>query len=793
VLFRSIKGKEVTSKTTASGISRTLTGLQNSSGKNIIQELAAQPGGLEKIDTVSQNLGGLLEFRGKLKGNLAKNQKIADQATKTTAAGLGQARNVNFKDLFGGEETKKAGQEIAQTQTFLKQNLIDILGAVSPLYQATEEGRIQFEKLSEAAKDTNLSQEAADKVIKDSKQYLDNILNNQQKIDKLFKNNISTVEQYLLGFKNATLNAKDAQAFYKEYFDLKNNPLDMLGRSQNDLNMSVATTILNEDSRNRVIKQLTIEEDKLRAKLASRQITEDQYAKALEGLKDKIILEQRKGGTIFAEDFRGGRQAAREANALANETKLSDFAGAFFDEFDNSAADSYRQAQLGAKDTANTIKSEFNNAFLSFANGTATASDAFTKMALNVSYKIQQLALEFSTNLIFGKLFGTTSNMFGGGGGGGIGDFFGSLFKSKGGMVKGYSSGGNVTGGSGNKDDVPAMLSGGEYVIKKDSVNKYGSSLLHMINGGRINGFAYGGESSYNGTNVYRYNDPLYPTAGENVIDPRLSLQAIIDPNNPQNKIRQEREQSLYDYLNYAEGVRLENERALQENIDINKKIQDEYNQQKNAKSNGAWYQALFGLAGAGLSFVGSNGGFGGSSASKYGASATLGGGAAARQSYSNSAPFRYSTPTPRANGGYIRGFANGGSSGKDDIPAMLMGGEFVVRKEAVNMYGKKFFDDLNSGRAKKFADGGSVDNSSAGTNSTSYTPTNNVSVVVNLNQENVANENTKEDSNDEKRAEAQRTKELAEKVKTQVMRVITEQQRPGGLLSSAVYRKIQK
>jgi len=807
-------GKNITDKSVAGGISKAVTGLQTSSGKNIIQDLSKTEEGKAKIGETIQKLDSLLLQRASKEKQINDLIVTEEQIAQRRQAGekeflayskekgsLGQkAVALIFgynKALDEGYGNEKNNNEIIKLREDLNKelnlNLSEYLQAVKPLYQTTEEGRIQFQKLEEKAKESSFNQEAGNKVIKDTKAYLLNIKDHEEKIAALLKSGISTVDQYILGFKNNTLNAKDAQEFYKKTFALQNDPLRMLGKSQNELNMSVATTILNEDSRNRVLDQLTVEEDKLRAKLANRQITEDQYAKALEGLKDKIILEQRKGGTIFAEDFRGGRQTARENKALAGQTQLEDFAGAFFDEFDNSAADSFRQAQLGAKDTANTIKSEFNNAFLSFANGTATASDAFTKMALNVSDKIQQLALEFSTNLIFGKLFGTTSNMFGGGGSGGIGDFFGSLFKSKGGMVKGYSSGGNVTGGSGNKDDVPAMLSGGEYVIKKDSVNKYGSSLLHMINGGRINGFAYGGESSYNGTNVYRYNDPLYPTAGENVIDPRLSLQAIIDPNNPQNKIRQEREQSLYDYLNYAEGVRLENERALQENIALNKKIQDEYNQQKNAKSNGAWYQALFGLAGAGLSFVGSNGGFGGSSASKYGASATLGGGAAARQSYSNSAPFRYSTPTPRANGGYIRGFANGGSSGKDDIPAMLMGGEFVVRKEAVNMYGKKFFDDLNSGRAKKFADGGSVDNSSAGTNSTSYTPTNNVSVVVNLNQENVANENTKEDSNDEKRAEAQRTKELAEKVKTQVMRVITEQQRPGGLLSSAVYRKIQK
>ena len=328
------------------------------------------------------------------------------------------------------------------------------------------------------------------------------------------------------------------------------------------------------------------------------------------------------------------------------------------------------------------------------------------------------------------------------------GGLFGSLFgKSKGGIIKGYSTGGNVVGGSGNKDDVPAMLSGGEYVIRKSAVDKYGSGLLHMINGGRINGFAYGGESEFLGTNTYRYNDPLYPTAGENIIDPRLGLQAIIDPNNPQNRIRQEREMALYDYLNYVAGVNESNKQGLEENIRLNQEIQNQYNSQQNAKSKGAYYQALFGLAGAGLGFL--------------------------------------------AKGGEVRKFASGGSS-KDDIPAMLMGGEFVMRKEAVNMYGKKFFDDLNSGRAKKFADGGAVGSVSE-TNSNNYSPTNNVSVVVNLNQQGSTTENTETSQTDKQQKDAEETKELAEKVKTQVIRVITEQQRPGGLLSSAVYRQVKR
>ena len=485
-VFESIKGKTIEDKNAAGGISKALTGLQTPSGKNIIQELATQPGGKEKISAVSEQLGGLYTLRGTLKEKQAKQQSLLNDL----------AENVGTS-LFGGdsglesEQSKKIREEINQNSVLLKTNLQNILDSVEPLYQATDESRAEFERLSKVAQSVTLSEEAADKVIKDTKQYLDNIRDTQEKVAALLKSGISTVDQYILAFKNGTLNAKDAQEFYQKIFALQNDPLKMLGKAQNDLNMSVATTILNEDSRNKVIKELTIEEDKLRQKLANRQITEDDYAKALEGLKDKIILQQRRDNKLFAEDFRGGRQQAREAKALAGQSQLQDFAGAFFDEFDNNAADSFREAQQGAKNTANTIKSEFNNAFLSFANGTASASDAFTKMALNISDKIQQLALEFSTNLIFGKLFGTTSNMFGGGGGGfDLGSLFGF---NKGGAVKGYSSGGNVTGGSGTKDDVPAMLSAGEYVIKKSAVKKYGMEYLQNLNQGKVKKAILGG------------------------------------------------------------------------------------------------------------------------------------------------------------------------------------------------------------------------------------------------------------------------------------------------------------
>ena len=69
----------------------------------------------------------------------------------------------------------------------------------------------------------------------------------------------------------------------------------------------------------------------------------------------------------------------------------------------------------------------------------------------------------------------------------GIGAMSGSSFKlfSKGGVVR-RSDGGEVYGGSGTKDDVPAMLNSGEYVVRKSAVNKYGKDFLSAINSGTV-------------------------------------------------------------------------------------------------------------------------------------------------------------------------------------------------------------------------------------------------------------------------------------------------------------------
>jgi hypothetical protein len=127
------------------------------------------------------------------------------------------------------------------------------------------------------------------------------------------------------------------------------------------------------------------------------------------------------------------------------------------------------------------------------------------------------------------------------------------------------------------------------------------------------------------------------------------------------------------------------------------------------------------------------------------------------------------------------------------------MAGEFVIKKDIVSMYGKQFFDDLNKGRIKKFAEGGPVGNLSSSpssvseSNSSAYSPVNNINITVNVAKEQsqvVSQNQNSSGSEEDGKEETIKNKDLAEKIKGQVIRVLTEQQRPGGMLSSSIYKK---
>jgi len=119
------------------------------------------------------------------------------------------------------------------------------------------------------------------------------------------------------------------------------------------------------------------------------------------------------------------------------------------------------------------VKNAFTTLFEQIGSGAKSAKEAFLDFARAVLASIQRIAAQKLAEQIFGS-FGK-----GGGGGGGIGGFISSLFS----LFKPYATGGPVPG-TGTGDTVPAMLTPGEYVIRRDVARGIGYRILDAINGG---------------------------------------------------------------------------------------------------------------------------------------------------------------------------------------------------------------------------------------------------------------------------------------------------------------------
>ena len=129
----------------------------------------------------------------------------------------------------------------------------------------------------------------------------------------------------------------------------------------------------------------------------------------------------------------------------------------------------------------------------------------------------------------------------------------------------------------------------------------------------------------------------------------------------------------------------------------------------------------------------------------------------------------------------------NDWSGARGGSPAMVMGGEYIMNPRTVSKYGTGFMSQLNQGRLPSFQSGGPVGGGAA---MAAGITTNNVSLSVNIDKSGGATAETgggskSEAKNDERgdAEEAQRNKEFAEAIRGAVLKEITKQQRPGGLL----------
>ena len=133
--------------------------------------------------------------------------------------------------------------------------------------------------------------------------------------------------------------------------------------------------------------------------------------------------------------------------------------------------------------------------------------------------------------------------------------------------------------------------------------------------------------------------------------------------------------------------------------------------------------------------------------------------------------------PFRSAYGGMIRRYASGGPT--DDIPAMLMSGEYVMNRGASRKYGKQFLDSMNQGRAPRFADGGEAAPSSP-TTTTESNAKGMGDVSININ---VTGQTSQTETQGNSSQGGVDYKKMSEKIKMVVMETLNEEKRLGGSL----------
>jgi TP901 family phage tail tape measure protein len=282
------------------------------------------------------------------------------------------------------------------------------------------------------------------------------------------------------------------------------------------LMQSLQTLIASQDDAADAYRRVVVLMD-LEAKAAKDRIYEegslafaiDQYRKRIDREDPSKFREIFSSYSEMGDRFRktGYERASELAIEAARKNKLSDkdvniagirarYDAMTFDTGVERAYDSFKDEAGEFKNIMGyTIPMAFRDgmaqAFSDLSTGAATSFEgALLNMVGNIARQLNEMfSKQLATNIM--RMF-ENSNIFS--------DLFGFLTGT--GKTEKKGVGGHVAGGSGVKDDIPAMLSRGEYVIRRGSVQKYGKNFLDALNAGIVPGFGSGGSSSGSGSTV---------------------------------------------------------------------------------------------------------------------------------------------------------------------------------------------------------------------------------------------------------------------------------------------------
>jgi TP901 family phage tail tape measure protein len=410
---------------------------------------------------------------------------------------------------------------------------------------------------------------------------------------------------------------------------------------------------------------------------------------------------------------------------------FGDFRQTVGDQFNYTAKDFQRDAITGTAEVAGTIKSSFASATADVIKNGKNIKEALTGVLTGVLDKIIDKTTEISTGFLFSGLK----------------------------AVAGFSAGGPVLDGSGVRDDVPALLTKGEFVIKKDAVQKIGLQNLQKLNSG----------VNINLRNEFSYDDERRPTRGQQNIDPNLSVIGLTDTEiSGTNQLKFSREQELASYLNDYRNYEQSKRDALKA-----------YADQKRNRLYGSYISAGIGVAGAGFSsyFQG------------VGARGNTNAGVRGGVDY-NYRSNPYSSGIANVASG---GVMFGGTSSSDVVPARLTRGEFVMNKSTVDRVGVNVFKSINNG----YEAGGLVRSpvvtpqkstlamaqpASQNTNISNQS-TNNISINVNITSDGKVSSSVNEDN----KKKSEQGKALGELISSKVRETMVKESAQGGLLYNMV------
>ena len=401
----------------------------------------------------------------------------------------------------------------------------------------------------------------------------------------------------------------------------------------------------------------------------------------------------------------------------------------------------------------------------------------------------------------------------------------GALGFSQGGVVRKYSSGGNV----------PAMVTNGEYVMGRQAVKKYGGGFMHSLNArGKVPNYSMGGDTmqeygmgkipkyTMGGDTMQEYGVgkiPYMSRGGE----PGSALAANFGGADhfASGRKYQSRAMSGFFYSGLAGNVGLQEDTQEFKGI-LRKREEERRRREMERQAKKAKRRKILGMIGSiatsyvlGSIFSGGSStgmGSGGGATGDIGGGASItpvsAGGSGVQESLFDISeatlanPFAntnltleeaamiqsndFSSIGIRSRGGKINKYAAGGmihgKSGIDQIPAMLSEGEYVIKASSARQMGKPMLDKINAG---KFYEGGAV-GSEEQKASVSSGLTNNINISVNIDKNGNVQQDSGQTSGDGASSDSDQFagQKISERIKTEVVSVLMEEKRPGGILS---------